>query len=98
MFTFPSIIVGLARMLNSLTGIYEWLIIISAFISWFSPSPYNPLVRFLNAVTEPVLNPVRRLMSRFSSSLGIDFSPIIVILFLEYIVRGIVIKSLYLLI
>lgn len=31
-----------------------------ALISWFNISPYHPLVRFLDQVTEPILAPLRR--------------------------------------
>jgi YggT family protein len=78
MFIIGNFIVAAAQILDILLDIYKWVIIIAAVISWVSPDPYNPVVRFLNAVTEPVLNRVRRLI-RFS--LGpIDISPLIVIL------------------
>jgi len=47
-------------------------------LSWVNPDPYNPIVRFLNSITEPVLYRVRQLIPM--SGVGIDFSPIIVIL------------------
>ncbi len=55
-----------------------WIIIIRALLSWVNPDPYNPIVRFLNSITEPVLYRVRQLIPM--SGVGIDFSPIIVIL------------------
>jgi YggT family protein len=55
-----------------------WIIIIRALISWVSPNPYNPIVRFLYRATEPVLRPVRRIIPL--GGMGIDFSPVIVIL------------------
>jgi YggT family protein len=58
--------------------IYMWIIIIRALISWVSPNPYNPIVRFLYRATEPVLRPVRRIIPL--GGMGIDFSPVIVIL------------------
>jgi YggT family protein len=55
-----------------------WVVIIAAIMSWVSPDPYNPIVRVLRALTEPVLRPIRRLIG---SRLGpIDSSPLIVIL------------------
>jgi YggT family protein len=63
-----------------------WIIIISALLSWVNPDPYNPIVRFMHSVTEPVLRPIRR---RLGISMGIDFSPMIVILiimFLKYFI------------
>jgi YggT family protein len=57
--------------------IYMWIVIIAALISWVNPDPHNPIVRFLHAVTEPVLRPIRRMIGY---GLGIDFSPMVVIL------------------
>jgi len=71
-------IAALARILIIALNIYMWIIIIRALISWVSPNPYNPIVRFLYRVTEPVLRPVRRIIPL--QGLGIDFSPVVVIL------------------
>lgn len=57
---------------------YMWIIIARAVLSWVSPDPYNPIVRFISNVTEPVLYPVRRRLP-FGFS-GIDFSPLLVLL------------------
>lgn len=57
---------------------YMWIIIIKALLSWVNPDPYNPIVRFINEITEPVLNKVR-LTFPVGRSMAFDFSPIIVI-------------------
>ena len=57
-----------------------------------SPDPYNPIVRFLNNVTEPVLYRVRRLIPVYFG--GFDFSPILVILAIIFI-QSFLIQSLY---
>jgi len=61
---------------------YIALIVIRAITSWFRPDPANKLVRFLNGVTEPVLEPVRSfIMERLGLYMGgIDISPLIVVL------------------
>jgi YggT family protein len=57
--------------------VYYWLVIIRVLLSWFTVSDYNPVVKFLRRVTDPVLNFTRRL---FPLTLGgIDFSPILAI-------------------
>lgn len=64
--------------------IYMWLIIARALISWVNPDPYNPIVRFLFNVTEPVLGALRRRFRLFYG--GLDLSPLVVlaiILFLK---------------
>jgi YggT family protein len=56
---------------------YMWIIIIKALVSWVNPDPYNPIIRFLNDITEPVLRKVRAVIP--IGNIGIDLSPIIVI-------------------
>ncbi|MGE0823213.1 MAG: YggT family protein [Candidatus Binatia bacterium] len=84
MFILGNFLAGLGQILGLLVRAYMWIIIIRALISWVSPDPYNPIVRFLQAATDPVLYRIRRLIPvNFG---GIDFSPIIaiaVLLFLE---------------
>jgi YggT family protein len=77
MFIFGNFLAALASVLNILLSAYMWILIIRALISWVSPDPYNPIVRFLYAATDPLLYRVRRLLP--VSFGGIDFSPIIVI-------------------
>ena len=67
-----------AQILKIILELYMWVIIIRALLSWVNPDPYNPIVQFLNSITEPVLYRVRQLIPM--SNIGIDFSPIVVIL------------------
>jgi YggT family protein len=83
---------GIATILDGLLWLYLWIIIISALLSWVSPDPYNPIVRFLRAVTEPVLHQVRRRMP-FVFAAGIDFSPLVVIVAIR-LVQWVVVNSL----
>jgi YggT family protein len=69
-----------------IAGVFTLLIIaifIRAILSWFSIDPRNPLIAALDAVTEPILEPIRRFMPR----LGIDLSPLIAIIVLEVVAR-----------
>ncbi len=83
MFVLGNFIEALAKILNLAFTLYMWLIIIRALISWVNPDPYNPIVRFLYRATEPVLYYVRRLIPL--RGMGIDFSPIIVILIIIFL-------------
>jgi len=78
MFILANFLIAVAKILNIGLTIYMWIIIGSAIISWVNPDPYNPIVRFLYATTEPVLYRIRRRLP--TSFGGFDFSPIIVIL------------------
>ncbi len=69
-----------------LLGLYSWVIIAAALITWVSPDPRNPVVMFLRQVTEPVLAPVRRLLPPWKTG-GLDFSPLIVILAIQFVER-----------
>ncbi len=85
MFIFGNLILAVANILNIVLEVYQWIIIIAAIISWVNPDPYNPIVRFLYSITDPVLRPIRRLIG---GRLGpIDISPIIVILAIIFIQR-----------
>ncbi len=86
MFIFGNLFHAVAFILETILTIYMWMIIVSALISWVNPDPYNPIVRFLHSVTEPVLRPLRK---RLGFSMGLDLSPMIVILiilFLKYFI------------
>lgn len=82
MFVFSNFLFAVARLLELVLVAYIWIIIARALISWVNPDPYNPIVRFLYRVTEPVLRPVR---NRLPPAMGIDFSPMIVILAIYFL-------------
>jgi YggT family protein len=56
-----------------------------AILSWFQLDPRSPLVQILNDLTDPVLEPIRRVMPRLGM---IDLSPLIAILLLQFVSRG----------
>lgn len=69
---------AIATILNMVLTLYLWIIIAQALLSWVNPDPYNPIVRFINNITEPVLGRLRsKLPLHFG---GLDFSPMIAIL------------------
>jgi YggT family protein len=92
MFIVSNFLMAIARILDIGLSLYMWVIIARAVISWVSPDPYNPIVRFLNSVTEPVLYRVRRFIPVYFG--GFDFSPILVILGIIF-VQSFLIQSLY---
>jgi len=78
---------SLLELVLGLLQLYTWVIIIRALISWVSPDPYNPIVRTLAVVTEPVLRPLRRLAPPHKLG-GIDLSPLIAILLIQFVRTG----------
>ena len=78
MFIIGNFLMAVAKVLDLALSLYMWIVVARAVLSWVNPDPYNAIVRFINAVTEPVLYQIRsRLPVIFG---GIDFSPIIVFL------------------
>ena len=92
MFVAAEFVRSVADVISIILNFYMWVIIIRALISWVNPDPYNPIVQFLYKVTEPVLHPVRRLIPVYN--MGIDLSPLIVILILIFL-RSFLVASLY---
>ncbi len=84
-------LVALAKVIDTVLFIYMWIIIIRAVLSWVSPDPYNPIVRFIYNVTEPVLYQIRRRLP--VSFGGIDLSPVIVLLIIMFL-QNFVVRSL----
>lgn len=84
------VIRGLAQLIHVILFGYQLVVIVAALITWVNPDPYNPIVRTLRALTEPVFYRVRRWLP-FVYVSGIDLSPVVVILvlgFLDYVIPG----------
>ncbi|HHV57019.1 MAG TPA: YggT family protein [Firmicutes bacterium] len=67
-----------------LFDLYNLLILIRLLLSWVNPDPYAPWVRFIYQLTEPFLEPFRRLLPPVGM---IDFSPLLALLVLSFIRR-----------
>ena len=81
----PSVFIGLAHLIEMAITIYIYIVIARALISWVSPDPYNPVVRFLHNATDPVLYRMRRMLP-FSTG-SFDLRPMILI-FALYLLKG----------
>jgi len=87
MFVLNNFMIAMAKVIDMVLTLYMWIIVFRAVISWVNPDPYNQIVIVLYRITEPVLGPIRRMLPM--RNIGIDFSPIIVILiivFLKYFI------------
>ena len=83
MFVISYFLLALATVLHYVLYTYMLIVIARAILSWVSPDPYNPIVRFLYNVTEPVLYRLRRFLP-FNTG-GIDFTPMILILLIVFL-------------
>jgi YggT family protein len=92
MIILSNFLIAIAKVLDIVLTIFMWIVIARAVLSWVSPDPYNPIVRFIHKVTEPVLYQIRkRIPVNFG---GIDFSPIIVFLAIIFL-QQFVVQNLY---
>lgn len=82
MFILANLLSAIAGALSLVLTLYLYIVIARAIVSWVSPDPRNPIVRFLYNATEPVLYRVRRLIPPIG---GIDFSPLLVIVAIYFL-------------
>jgi YggT family protein len=90
MFMMSNFLNAIAYVVNITLTLLYWLILIRALISWVSPDPFNPVVQFLHRVTEPILEPIRRVLP----NMPIDLSPLVAVLAIGFLNRFLV-ASLY---
>jgi YggT family protein len=87
-------VMALVQLVQFLFEMYSFILLARVLISWFQIDPYNPIVRLLYQLTEPLLAPIRRLLPQTGM---IDFSPIvgfIVIMVAEQIVISLMVSAL----
>jgi len=83
MFVLGNLLGALALVTDYVLQIYSWIIIARVVISWVNADPYNPIVRAIYSVTEPVLYRIRRALPVYGG--GIDFSPIVVFIAIMFL-------------
>lgn len=89
MFVIGNLLIAIADILDIALTIYMWIIIIAALLSWVNPDPYNPLVRIIYGLAEPLLRPIRRIIG---FRLGpVDISPVIAILGIYFIKKFLIV-------
>jgi YggT family protein len=84
MFVLGNLFQALGMILGKLLWLYSWIVMIAVLLSWVSPDPFNPVVRVLRGMTEPVFEWVRRRVP-FAVVGLIDLSPLIVLLLLWFL-------------
>lgn len=85
MFVWTNLVLWIANVLQGALNLYFWVVIIAAVLSWIEPNPYNPIVRAIYAITEPVFDWIREHLPVLFG--GIDFSPIVVLLFISFLTQ-----------
>lgn len=79
------------QLVNIFFEVLTWLIIIRCILSFVRHDPYQPIIRFIYEVTEPIMAPFKKMIPAAG---GMDFSPIVVLLAIT-LVQRIVIQLLY---
>lgn len=88
------ILITIASMAGMLLNMYSILIFAAVVLSLVQADPYNPIVRFIRQLTEPVFLRARRLLPAALFRTGFDFSPLVVIAGIA-IIRIIITELLY---
>jgi YggT family protein len=92
MFIVANLLVAVAQVLDYVLWAYFWILIGRVVISWVNADFNNPIVRFLYASTEPVLERVRQRLPLIAG--GFDLSPVVVWVAIIFLQRFLV-RSLY---
>lgn len=93
MFVMSNFISAIATIMDQVLWLYNIVVFITVLLSWVNPDPFNPIVRLLRSVTEPVFDWVRRHLP-FAMMGFLDLSPLIV-LFAIWFARLFLVRSLF---
>ena len=91
MFVFGNFVTTLGYILDMLLTVYFWVIFVRVFLSWVRPDPYNPLVRTICKLVDPITYRISRIIP---TRVGmVDLAPfilmLIIIFFQKFLVRTI---------
>ena len=86
MFNWGHFVNGVIGLVISLLNIYSIVILIRIIASWLGADPYNPIIQFLSRLTDPVFDVVRRRLPSALWRTGLDFSPLVAILFIQVVI------------
>jgi YggT family protein len=72
------------NVINAVAYALYLLIFARIIVSWFPISPWNPIVRWLRIIVDPILRPFRRILPTLG---GIDLSPLLAILIIFFVAQ-----------
>ncbi len=84
-------IAKIVEIADGLLTIYKYVLLASVILSWVNPDPYNPIVRFIYRITEPLLSRIRRHMPNTGA---LDLSPLVAFA-LIYVIQIVVFNTAY---
>jgi YggT family protein len=83
MFVIGNLVQAIAVVLDVVLQTLLLVILINALLSWVRPDPSNPIVMFLERVSDLVCDPIRRLIP--TNVGGIDFAPFVAMLVIWFV-------------
>jgi YggT family protein len=76
-------LIAVAVIIDKLLWAYMWIVVVRAVLSWVRPDPYNPIVRFINGLVDPVAYRISRIIP---TRVGmVDIAPLILIVIIWFI-------------
>lgn len=88
MFIIGNLLRSLAWLTNAVLYTLSIIIIVNALLSWVRPDPRNPIVQFLDRVSDLVCAPIRRLVPTVFG--GLDVAPILALLVIMFLQQFVV--------
>jgi YggT family protein len=79
-FVLVELVRGLALLISLIFNMLYIILVVRIIMSWVDADPYNQIVQAVYKITDPMLEPFRRLPLQLG---GIDFSPILLFLLLS---------------
>lgn len=67
-------------MIATIIDLYSFVVLAAVVVSWVPVDPRNRLAAVIRGATEPVLEPIRRVLPSIS---GIDLSPMVLLVALQ---------------
>jgi len=72
------LMIPIARIVDIILEIYLWIIVVRAILSWVRPNPFNPVVRFIYALVDPISFRIAKIIP---TRIGmVDIAPLILII------------------
>lgn len=84
----------IVQLLSLFSTLFYLLILTRILLSWVRVDPYNPVVKLIYQLTEPVLAPIRQVLPTAGM---FDFSPLVALLLVEVVTRilSVIVRSIF---
>ena len=92
MFILANVLEAIATIADKVLWIYSLVLLVAILISWVSPDPFNPIVQFLRAATDPVLEWIKHRLPFVVIGM-LDLSPIVAFLGIQ-LIQMVVVRTL----